>query len=231
MVLVSGPKDVDSLIHTERGTAEQLHGLDVLARGAGVWRMEPRAPAIVLGSRQPDDAIAIDAVLAAGLEWCRRRSGGGLVLLDPTDSRWIDLVVERGGDAWDDDVHVIARRAGDAWADALRTLGLDAEVYCGPMQERDAGAVACFAGVGAGEVLVGDRKVVGISQRRERRGARVQCVIYQQWDPDRLLSLLGPSTAEMAAPVAARLRDHVAAVPDVDEVLDAVVEGLAALTA
>jgi hypothetical protein len=30
---------------------------------------------------------------------------------------------------------------------------------------------------------VGEDKLVGISQRRNREGARFQCVLYRQWNP------------------------------------------------
>ena len=44
--------------------------------------------------------------------------------------------------------------------------------------------------MGPGEVERDGRKVVGISQRRTRAGARFQCVAYREWRPDRLLALL-----------------------------------------
>jgi lipoate-protein ligase A len=37
----------------------------------------------------------------------------------------------------------------------------------------------CFAGVGPGEVLTGDRKLVGLSQRRTRHGIRIQCQAHR----------------------------------------------------
>jgi lipoate-protein ligase A len=39
-------------------------------------------------------------------------------------------------------------------------------------------------------VVVDGRKVVGISQRRTRAGARFQCVVHRHWDPSALLELL-----------------------------------------
>ena len=45
--------------------------------------------------------------------------------------------------------------------------------------------MVCFAGVGTGEVSVGDRKLVGLSQRRTRTGARFQCLVHLAWEPDR----------------------------------------------
>ena len=54
------------------------------------------------------------------------------------------------------------------------------------------GNVACFAAVGPGEVVVGDAKVVGISQRRTRELARFQTVAYLDWEAAELLDLLAP---------------------------------------
>jgi hypothetical protein len=51
--------------------------------------------------------------------------------------------------------------------------------------------VVCFAGLGPGEVTIGGRKAVGISQRRTREAARFQCVAYERWDPAPLCAALG----------------------------------------
>jgi hypothetical protein len=50
----------------------------------------------------------------------------------------------------------------------------------------------CFAGTGAGEVLAGGRKVIGISQRRSRNGARFQCALYRHWRADHHAPLFAP---------------------------------------
>jgi hypothetical protein len=59
------------------------------------------------------------------------------------------------------------------------------------MQADALGRLVCFVGVGPGEVLVGDSKLVGISQRRVRAGARFQCQWIRRWAPDPLLEALG----------------------------------------
>ena len=45
------------------------------------------------------------------------------------------------------------------------------------------GRVVCFSSSSPGEVFVGTNKLVGISQRRGREGARFQCVLYRHWKP------------------------------------------------
>ena len=57
----------------------------------------------------------------------------------------------------------------------------------------------CFGGLGPGEVTVGGRKVVGISQRRTRAGAVFQCAALVTWDPTPLLDLLVLSDEDRVA--------------------------------
>jgi len=68
----------------------------------------------------------------------------------------------------------------------------------------------CFAGRGPGEILVDGRKVVGISQRRDRSGARFQCTALLAWPADVLVDLLGLTPTDEA------LRDLAAAAAPVE---------------
>jgi lipoate-protein ligase A len=56
----------------------------------------------------------------------------------------------------------------------------------------------CFAGLGPGEVTVGGRKVVGISQRRRRDGALFQCAALLAWDARATAAALGLPSAAVA---------------------------------
>jgi lipoate-protein ligase A len=159
------------------------------------WAIE--RPALVLGSAQPSSIVDPDAATAAGVEVCRRASGGGAVLLAPDDVLWCDLVVPPGDPRWDDDVVRAAAWVGDACVEALASLGV------GPLHRHVGGLVArpwsdlvCFAGVGPGEVLLGGGKVVGISQRRTRRGARFQIGILRRWDVVGISQVLALSPAD-----------------------------------
>ena len=129
----------------------------------------------------------------AGVEVVRRRSGGGAVLVDPDDPVWIDLVVPAGDRLWVDDVGRATWWVGEAWCRALGALGVDPAclaLHRGPLERTAWSDRVCFAALGAGEVTAGGRKVVGISQRRTRRGARFQCAALLRWAPDRLVDLL-----------------------------------------
>jgi lipoate-protein ligase A len=164
---------------TVTGTVAELHRRDPVAgSGRVVELMQPTAPALVLGSAQRDDVVDAAAVAARGLAVARRRSGGGAVLVDPASCCWLDLVVPRGDALWDDDVVRSFGWVGETWAAALGSLGVAATVAPAPRPPDDAGRLVCFAGLGAGEVLVGGRKVVGLSQRRTRGHARFQCMAY-----------------------------------------------------
>ncbi|MEY2403531.1 MAG: lipoate---protein ligase, partial [Acidimicrobiaceae bacterium] len=140
------------------------------------WAAAIGGHALVLGSRQA-------MVDIPGIEVVRRRSGGGAVHLAPGGTLWVDVVVPRGDDLWDDDVSRATYWLGDAWAEAI---GDRAVVHRGAMVRNEWSDLVCFCGLGPGEVTIDGRKVVGISQRRTREAARFQCVTYERWDPEPL---------------------------------------------
>ena len=177
-------------IHRVTGTATELH-LRELPPERGVWVFEVDQPALVLGSTQP--LIDLD-----GIEVVRRRSGGGAVYLEPGGTLWVDVVVPRGDEVWDDDVGRATYWLGEAWAAAVDG---GAAVHRGPMVRTEWSDLVCFAGLGPGEVTVDGRKVVGISQRRSRAAARFQCVTYETWDADAVGTLVGSSTTIEASGV------------------------------
>ncbi|MEY2453896.1 MAG: lipoate---protein ligase [Acidimicrobiaceae bacterium] len=166
-------------VHRASGSAAEFHHRDLPAERA-IWIVEFEQPALVLGSSQA-------MVAASGIEVVRRRSGGGAVYVEPGGTLWVDVVVPRGDDLWDDDVGRATYWLGDAWAAAI---GDGALVHRGAMVRNEWSDLVCFAGLGPGEVTVGGRKVVGISQRRTREAARFQCVAYERWDPGPLVDHL-----------------------------------------
>jgi lipoate-protein ligase A len=165
--------------------ADVLHGLEVPVPAAPeVWLLRADRPALVLGSTQGLDIVAADALAAHGIDLVRRRSGGGAVLLDTAGrlggppTLWIDLIVPRGDPLWLDDVGRSMDWLGETWVRALTSIGIQGAVHRGPLERTAASTLVCFAGLGPGEVVVGGRKAVGISQRRTRAGARFQCVVH-----------------------------------------------------
>lgn len=169
----------------QRGSVAELHALDPFAAGPPdrpvVWHQRFDNAAIVLGSRQTPELVDAERCRAAGLDVVRRRSGGGAVLLRPGSMLWLDVVLPpasapadvRGSMVW----------LGRVWSETLTELGADlgdAEVHAGGMVDTPWSDLVCFAGIGPGEVIVGGRKLVGLSQRRTRHGVRAQCLVHRR---------------------------------------------------
>ncbi len=163
------------------GTVAELHGLDPFAGDEpavpAVWWCRPTDDAIVLGSRQRDDVVDAEACRRAGLSVVRRRSGGGAVVMRRSSILWIDVVLPHG--VAPDDVRGSMVWIGDRWRDVLAPIVDEPlTVHRGGMECSVWSDLVCFAGVGPGEVLVGPDKLVGLSQRRTRRGIRIQGLVY-----------------------------------------------------
>lgn len=187
-------------------TAGAFHGRpfpDDSARG--VWRCTATRPAIVLGSAQRESVVDHEAAAAAGIEVVRRRSGGGVVLVD-SSLLWVDVLLPAHDPLWEDDVSRSALWLGRAWSDAFASTGVVTRLHEGGPRRTRWSASICFAGLASGELTdVEGRKVLGISQRRTRAGARFQCAALGVWDPAALASLLcltpeerGLASAELA---------------------------------
>ncbi|MGB0114728.1 MAG: hypothetical protein WBP59_16030 [Ilumatobacteraceae bacterium] len=186
-----------------------------------VWWHDATAPALVLGSTQRDEIVDADACARAGVDVVRRRSGGGAVLLVPGEVQWIDVIVPRDTQGWAADIHTPMTWLGAHLADVLvDDLGIDrarVRVHAGPMVTTEWSSTVCFDGLGAGEVLLDGAKLIGISQRRTRDAARLQCCWYSHHDPVALPSLLAaearPPVADLR-PVATLAPGLAAAIPD-----------------
>lgn len=195
-----------SIEHT-LGTAEAFHLRPPPAPlRPTVWIHRLERPALVLGSTQRAPLVNVESASASDIEVCQRRSGGGLVYVDPVTSVWIDVTVPRGHPLWSDDVGLAFDWVGQTWSTALAATGTNGStrVHRGRLMHPDWGRVICFAGLGPGEVVVDGRKVVGLSQRRTRDSARFQGLA---------VSALGAST----------IREHLAdgaLPPELDSALD-----------
>jgi lipoate-protein ligase A len=166
-----------------------------------LWRHDITAPALVLGSTQDRSVVDVDACVRAGVDVVRRRSGGGAVLLVPGEVTWLDVIVPVGAPGWSDDVHAPMIWLGRSLAGAIeRATGIDdLVVHDAAMVSTTWSRLVCFDGLGAGEVVLEGRKLVGISQRRTRHAARLQCCWYSEYAPQRLVDLLDPEVHRPAA--------------------------------
>ncbi len=155
------------------------------------WTIDRRV--LVLGSAQPMSVVDLAAAERAGVEVVRRSSGGGAVLLTPDDVVWADLVITPGDPRWSDDIVVAAQWVGEAWRRALVDLGVrepSLSLHAGRSVRTRWSDLVCFAGLGPGELTCGGRKILGISQRRSRAGARFQMALLRRWAPTTILDLL-----------------------------------------
>jgi lipoate---protein ligase len=176
------------------GSAGELHGWELpegAVRAVRVSMVE--RPALVLGSTQRDGIVDRQAADRAGVEVVHRRSGGGAVLLEPGADVWIDVAIPAGDGLWLDDVSRSFHWLGEVWVDALDAVGVrGARLHTAAMCHTKLSRLICFAGVGPGEVSLGEAKVVGIAQRRSRAGARFQSLVLGGWNRELLVSLLAP---------------------------------------
>jgi len=179
-----------------KGDARGFHSHGVPAGAQrSVRLLEVSGSALALGSTQSIDDVDLAAAKRLNVDVFNRQSGGGAVLLDPGAQLWVDVVIGRSDPLWNDDVSLASQWLGDVWVEALRSVGIEGVVHRGAMVTNELSSVVCFAGLAAGEVTVDGAKVVGISQRRTRAGARFQCSVPLGWDARRHAELLAPGIA------------------------------------
>jgi lipoate---protein ligase len=175
------------------------------------YRIDP--PALLLGSAQQPHEADLEACAAAGVSVHRRASGGGIVLSDAA-LLLLDLALPERHSLFRHDVTESYRWFGEVWAAGLRALALDAQILPIAMARADTQALdpllkrVCFGGRSPYEVMVGERKLVGLAQIRRRGGALFQAGIYLRWEPWGTAALLSATEAERAA-LAARLGERV----------------------
>jgi lipoate---protein ligase len=153
-------------------------------------------PVVVLGARQSRRDLDDVALERDGVGVLRRHGGGGAVLLRPLD-RWVELWLRAGPGIAHHDVRSTAYLVGGWWRAALAAHGVDADVHVGDVRDASEGAVACFAGLGPGELTVHGRKVVGISQWRVREGVLVSSVLAVEAPTD-LRGYLAPAAGPVS---------------------------------
>jgi lipoate-protein ligase A len=193
------------LAHTEALFAGLTEGTPPTLR----W-YQPARPALVLGRSQGPERVDLAAVRAAGLAVYCRTSGGGAVVID-ADALSLDVALPAGHPLATHDVTRSYRWIGAVWAAALRDLGIaDARTIptedvraMPPLAPDDPLRLACYGTLSPWEVVVGRRKVVGLSQVRRRAGAIYPIGVHLRWRPERLVELLAVDRASRPAFVAA----------------------------
>ena len=160
------------------GTVAELHALPMPTDGdsAELWVMRPTGIAVAMGSSQRPELFDQQRLRADQVDLAPRRSGGGAVLIDPQSVVWIDVLAPRSSSLWSAELGENFLIVGRIWQRALAGLGIEAEVCTESPVRTEAATLACWAGSGWGELLIGNVKIVGLSQRRTRWGSRVQAM-------------------------------------------------------
>jgi lipoate-protein ligase A len=157
----------------------------------------PKEPALVLGRSQRAERADLAAARAAGIAVFGRMSGGGAVLIDD-HALSLDVALPSSHPLASHDVTHAYRWIGEIWAEALRGLGI-AQARAIPTEEvralpalpaEDPLRLACYGTLSPWEVVVGRRKVVGLSQVRRRAGVVFPIGVHLRWEPERLVDLL-----------------------------------------
>ena len=177
--------------HDWTGTAADFHAMELPYERA-LWWCNVETPTLILGSSQSLDDLNQKSADESGVLVSRRRSGGGAVFVHPSDSVWIDITIIRDDPLWKDDVAQSMLWLGEVFVEALSPW-VHAEVFRDTFSNGIDGRVVCFASSSPGEVFIGANKLVGISQRRGRDGARFQCVLYRHWRPGEWSQILASS--------------------------------------
>ena len=184
------------------GSVAELHGLDMPVDGERneLWVMRPTTAAVAMGSAQRSEQFDHDQLTHDNVELAARRSGGGAVLVDPASTVWVDVLAPRSSPWWSSELAENFLIVGRVWQQALASLGVETDICTHAPENTDVARHACWAGLGWGELTVGDAKVVGLSQRRTRWGARVQA-----------MGVVDRSSATVARYLAPEVRDDVKA--------------------
>lgn len=214
--------------------------------------------AVVLGSSQPLEVVSASLTAAAGVSVVRRRAGGGAVYVGPGEQLWADLFVPAGDPLHETDVgvafywlgdvfaevigHVSARLTHEpdeigrivekdpALADQRERLGerFRTSVHKGALITTPWSRLMCFCGLGAGEVLLGNDKVLGLAQRRTRAGAWLHAMVPCVFKPRDLVDLLDLDDERRERAVRALVASYTAVGP-LDELVSVLLKRLATI--
>ncbi len=164
---------------------------------------------VVLGFSQKEAILNPQTLADAPLPVYHRRAGGTAVLVG-THLLALDAILPAGHPLVLPDVVESYRWFGATWVRALRLLGVETRVV--PPDEAHAQRTlarqealraresilrrACYASNSPYEVVVGERKIVGLDMIRRRNGSLLQAGVLLNWESEHLARLLGHTPAE-----------------------------------
>ncbi len=172
------------------------------------WNLA-RIPGLVLGFSQKPDILNQAALTALNVPVYHRRAGGTAVLVGPTLLS-LDVVLPTGHSFVLPDIVESYRWFGEAWVKALASFGVQARVILpaeahllrARLKQPETRAYellmnrACYGTLSSYEVVVGQRKVVGLDMIRRRHASLLQAGVLLNWDSEPLAQLLGHTAEE-----------------------------------
>lgn len=197
----------DQQFHIER--SEQL--LHEAAPGTlpVLYWSQAQSYGLVLGFSQKETILNPLAIAENAVPLYHRRAGGTAVLVGP-DLLALDVVLPAEHPLSLADIVESYRWLGETWVRALHRLGVETRVVTPDEahsqhalarldQVRERESVlrrACYASNSSYEVVVGQRKVVGLDMIRRRNGSLLQAGVLLKWQSELLARLLGQTPAE-----------------------------------
>lgn len=195
----------DQQAHIERGES-LLNTIEPGNPAMLSWSMA-RSEGVVLGFSQKLETL--NPALRDALPIYHRRAGGTAVLVG-AHLLALDVVLPSGHPLILPDIVESYRWLGEAWVEALRRLDITTRVV--PPDEahaqrnlikhdatRERESIlrrACFGSLSPYEVVVGQRKVVGLDMIRRKRGSLLQAGVLLRWEMETLAQLLGHTQVE-----------------------------------
>lgn len=177
-----------------------------LAAMPSIWWHAADSATLILGAAQAEPEPG------AGAGRTVRRNAGGTAVLADRAVLGMDILLPQGHPLALPDVVEAYHWVGDTWVAALALLGVFARTVTiaeareqghPPVGLEAAVRRACFGTLSPYEVVVGNRKVVGLAQVRRARGILLQSGIHLSFDADSLARRLVAGDPE---PLAAELR-------------------------
>ncbi len=164
---------------------------------------------LVLGFSQKQATVNPFAIEKLSIPVYHRRAGGTAVLVGP-HLLCLDVVLPPGHPFILPDIVESYRWFGEAWVNALEQIGIHTRVIppteAHALQARLKQAEtadherlmnrACYGTLSSYEVVVGQRKVVGLDMIRRKTGSLLQAGVLLHWDTDILAQLLGHTPQE-----------------------------------
>lgn len=172
------------------------------------WSMAA-SDGLVLGFSQKLDTLNPAMRAVASLPIYHRRAGGTAVLVGP-HLLSLDAALPANHPLMLPDIVESYRWLGEAWVAALQRLGITARIVSpdeahaqrdlikdAEVRERETILRrACYGALSPYEVVVGQRKVVGLDMIRRRQGSLLQAGVLLRWETETLAQWLGHTPEE-----------------------------------